>query len=67
VVAGMAAPIIWDCGVASLRSCHKIIRYIFEDNLPVDQKPTKRDCLKAGLGATVFGSMCYAIYKAFPH
>ena len=67
VIAGMAAPIVWDCGSASLRSGHKIVRYVFEDNIPAEQKPTMRDYLKGGLGAAIFGGFCYTAYKAFSH
>lgn len=67
VAAGMTAPLIWDCGNASIRSCHKVIRHIFEDNVPDEQKPTKRDYLKAGLGTTIFGAIFYTIYKSFSH
>ena len=67
VVAGIAAPIVWDGSGAVMRSSHKVFRHIFEDNVPAEQRPTKRDYFKVSLGTTVVGSICYTLYKSFSH
>lgn len=67
VVAGMTAPLIWDCSVATLRSWSKIIHYIFDDNIESDQMPTKRDYLKATLGMTIASATCLVVYKSLGH
>lgn len=65
-MAVIAAPIVWDCGSAYLRSCGKIGRFVFEDEVPDKEKPTKRDWLKAGLGtATIIGAIGYLIKTYF--
>lgn len=63
----VVAPIVWDCGVVLLRSSNKVIRYALQDEVSENQVPTKRDYLKAGLGTTLFGVICYSVYKAYNH